>query len=415
MIAFSYLKFVPKNIKKFYLPALTFKLTCSILFVLIYRYMYGYGDTFGYFNDAYLLSGLFYEDPIKGLGILFGSYEQFAFQFPNHFISWNNNNYTVVQLIFPLVLFGLKSYFPTTLLLSFITFISSWKLFEYFVNRYQELRSQIALVFLFIPSVIFWSSGILKDTICMASLSFLFVGFMKLFINHNYKVKYIITILICSYIIFNIKSYILLAFFPAMAIYITLERIKKIKNPYAKRLLLPSLLIIGIGVGYYSINSLAGQVLGGGTSAIEGAIQTGVDLQDAISSQDGGSSYKIEMQPTVFGLVLAAPKAISATLFRPYIWEANNILMIFTSIESSIMLFFTIFIIYKSGVIKTIKYISASPILIFSITFSIIFALFVGFSTGNFGTLVRYKIPCIPFYAIFLVLVLNKNKIPNNN
>jgi len=42
--------------------------------------------------------------------------------------------------------------------------------------------------------------------------------------------------------------------------------------------------------------------------------------------------------------------------------------------------------------------------------FSIVFALFVGASTLNFGTLVRYKIPCLPFYAISLFLIYEKVK-----
>ncbi|MGH2564381.1 MAG: hypothetical protein ACRDE5_07705, partial [Ginsengibacter sp.] len=42
--------------------------------------------------------------------------------------------------------------------------------------------------------------------------------------------------------------------------------------------------------------------------------------------------------------------------------------------------------------------------------FSVVFALFVGASTLNFGTLVRYKIPCLPFYAISLFLIYEKVK-----
>jgi hypothetical protein len=47
-----------------------------------------------------------------------------------------------------------------------------------------------------------------------------------------------------------------------------------------------------------------------------------------------------------------------------------------------------------------------------------IFALFVGATTLNFGTLVRYKIPGIPFYIISLFLILDLNnklkKSPDN-
>jgi hypothetical protein len=41
----------------------------------------------------------------------------------------------------------------------------------------------------------------------------------------------------------------------------------------------------------------------------------------------------------------------------------------------------------------------------FLFTFSMIFAFAVGLSTGNFGTLSRYKIPCMPFFAALLIIL----------
>lgn len=409
-VAFIHKAYIPKSIRKYYIPALTIKLFCSIGFVLIYTYLYGYGDTFGYFNDANLLAELFLKDPSKALTLWFSSSEQFMSELPNYFISWNNNNYTVVQLIFPLVLVGAKSYIPSTLLLSFITFLGSWKLFEYFSKLYPHLIRTVALVLLFIPSVLFWSSGILKDSICLMALSFLFLAMSRIFIEGNYKIKYFLSVVISSYIIFYIKSYILIAFFPTFILYIILEKNHKISNRYLRRLLLPGVLFIGGIIGYLMINSLANDFFGNGDGpAIENAIQAGVELQETIISQDGGSSYSIQMEPTIPGLIMAAPKAISTTLFRPYPWEANNVLMILTSIESSLLLFFTLYVIFKLGLRKSFKIIFSSPIIVFLFTFSIIFALFVGFSTGNFGTLIRYKIPCIPFYALALTLMIHKN------
>jgi hypothetical protein len=46
----------------------------------------------------------------------------------------------------------------------------------------------------------------------------------------------------------------------------------------------------------------------------------------------------------------------------------------------------------------------------FCFVFAIVFAFFVGSTTLNFGTLVRYKVPCMPFYIIALVLMLEYRK-----
>ncbi|MEP2024099.1 MAG: hypothetical protein ABJI85_05525, partial [Reichenbachiella sp.] len=44
------------------------------------------------------------------------------------------------------------------------------------------------------------------------------------------------------------------------------------------------------------------------------------------------------------------------------------------------------------------------PIVLYCLTFSLLFAFAVGVSTYNFGTLMRYKIPVIPFYLITLTI-----------
>jgi hypothetical protein len=46
-----------------------------------------------------------------------------------------------------------------------------------------------------------------------------------------------------------------------------------------------------------------------------------------------------------------------------------------------------------------------NPEVFFALLFSIIFAFAVGFTSFNFGALVRYKIPCIPFFVMALYML----------
>jgi hypothetical protein len=49
----------------------------------------------------------------------------------------------------------------------------------------------------------------------------------------------------------------------------------------------------------------------------------------------------------------------------------------------------------------------SDPNVIFAMVFSLSFAFAVGVSTFNFGTLVRYKIPVLPFFLVALILILD--------
>jgi hypothetical protein len=80
------------------------------------------------------------------------------------------------------------------------------------------------------------------------------------------------------------------------------------------------------------------------------------------------------------------------------------------AVESLVLMFFTLFILFKTGPFRLIKWILSDPLIMYCFLFAVVFGLFVGASTLNFGTLVRYKIPCLPFYAISLFLIYEKVK-----
>lgn len=132
------------------------------------------------------------------------------------------------------------------------------------------------------------------------------------------------------------------------------------------------------------------------------------------SSTLNSSMYDIgEMDGTIEGMLWALPQAINVTLFRPYLWEVNNAFMLLSALESLFLFFFTIICIYKAGIINILKFINNNPLLSFLIAFSLTFAFGTGVSTGNFGTLVRYKIPLIPFYTAAIIIIRDNFKKSN--
>src|SRR5205085_4209953 len=91
-----------------------------------------------------------------------------------------------------------------------------------------------------------------------------------------------------------------------------------------------------------------------------------------------------------------------------FFWEAKKAIVILSAFEALIFLYFSfrVFITNRS----TLKVIFKDPNIIFCLIFSIIFAFAVGISSYNFGALSRYKIPCLPFYAAFLVILYYHGK-----
>jgi len=58
----------------------------------------------------------------------------------------------------------------------------------------------------------------------------------------------------------------------------------------------------------------------------------------------------------------------------------------------------------RSSGFNFFKLLSTNHLLFFSFSFSLFFAFSIGLTTSNFGALVRYKIPAIPFFVASLII-----------
>ncbi len=317
------------------------------------------------------------------------------------------NNYMVVKVAIVLCFFTGSHFLLVNLIIGFIAFLGSWQLFLFFRNLHPYLSKYLAIASLGIPNVIFWSSGISKDTICIACLGFLTMSIFKVFVLKNNLLKNSLIIILASYLLFSVKSYILFCFLPFYFIFIIVYTIKKTSSAFLRnllRLLVPLSIIIGIFIIYDSSESLLSEL------SSDKILENLSSTQNSFLSQasrDEGSFFTLgEFDGTISGFINMAPKAIAATFFRPFIWEAKNIVMIASAIESLILLCFFLFLIfYKVGIIKFLKKIFTDPLVIFCVGFACVFAAFIGLSSFNFGSLVRYKIPCIPFFIIGLIVI----------
>ncbi|MEO7044609.1 MAG: hypothetical protein ABI091_04830, partial [Ferruginibacter sp.] len=107
--------------------------------------------------------------------------------------------------------------------------------------------------------------------------------------------------------------------------------------------------------------------------------------------------------PSLSSLILKSPYVVFSCMFRPFLWESRKVIILFTSLETTLALVLTIFVMFKVKIFNFFRVILTTPYLLFCFTISILFALIIGFTTFNFGTMIRYKIIFLPFYYFMLV------------
>lgn len=409
-------KYYPKGHpwRAYFLYGLGVKIFGAIFIGLIYEYYYGGGDTSYYFYHSKIINSAFSESFLKWINLLLHIPNNYDGEYYNYIsrMEWYNDkgSYMVCSITAFVNIFTLNTYLPTSIIFAFLSFSGLWAMFRTFANQYPHLGKYIALATLFVPSCFIWGSGIFKDTICMFALGWMLYSSFQLLIQRNMSVINILLLLLSFYILLIVKVYILISFLPAVALWILFYYLHKIKYSVT-RFFTKAIVIVFSFLIFVSIYNYYGSSLG--KYSLDNIAKTSLVTRGwiAYSSGDLGSGYDLgEFEPNIFGLLSKFPQAVNVTLFRPYLWEANKSLIFLNALESFLLLFVTLKIIFSIGFVRIWKTISADPNIQFCLIFSIVFAFSVGISTYNFGALSRYKIPCIPLYVMALVLIYYKNK-----
>lgn len=394
---------------KYFLSGLAIKIIGALSLALIYVLYYKGGDTLGYFHDALCWNRLLIQNPAaffqvfkEGTNIDNYFYFSQSTGLPIYYKATDTIN--VVRLAFLATFFGANSFLVASILFAVVSFGGIWKMYRVFVSEFPALYKELAFAFLFIPSVVFWGSGILKDTITLSCVGYFFSSFYTLFIKRTNILSNLFILLVSSLLILSIKPYIFIALLPGVLIWTVNNYVSRIQGSFVRATATPVFLIISSAFAYIILLMLSGQ-LGQYTldNLLEKAVVTQVDLK---ADYYRGNSFDIgNLEPTVGSLLRHSHLAIEASLFRPYLWEANNLVMFLSGAENLWFLFFTLVILFKTKVVGVFPYFVRHHLLTFSLTFSIFFAFAVGVSTSNFGSLVRYRIPILPFYIASLYII----------
>ena len=404
-----------KEKQKLFLKALFFKIIIGISFALIYSLFYRKGDTFIYFRNASSWGNMLFTNPFVYFKFLLnqinstGMLEMGITDFNPSFR--DPANVATQRYLSFFTILGLKNYYLTIICLNTFLFILNWRASQYFAKILPEYQKIIYICILFIPSATFWGSGILKDGFTFSFGLLFLVYFHKIFFRHKIGIFNILKGLFCIYILISLKPYICYAIIFSGFIWLGFSYIHLIKNKIIRVFILP-VLIFGVGFAGFTVLGTVMDFVGGSYSNIDSLLNKAVvSQQDLKQEYYKGSSFDIgDFDPTISGALSVAPKAVVACLFRPFIWEAGSVVLFLSALENTILLILCLLILFKVGILKLLKQIRHNPFLIFCLTFSISMALGVGLSTSNFGALVRFKIPMMPFFLMFLLIVFQNHK-----
>ena len=384
----------PQLLQVFYWPGLVLKLLGGISVGLVYSYYYTVGDTFGFFTDAQRVAGLIEDNSGDYFSFLLFGNE--TYPIVQHLTNVQERSLFLVKILSVILFFAFNSYWISSIYLSIISFLGSWYLFTKINLNYKMVVVSSAISLLALPSFIFWSSGVVKESLASAAIMFLAGVFLLLIKKQKPKNWEWIICLISVLILWNLKYYWAALFIPAALTSLIVIRYVRVffSTDLKSWELLIWMAVFSCLVGIASTihpNFYLNRLL---TVIVEN------HNAYAMVSGDRPSIHFSDLEPTWISILVNSPWALISGLFRPFVFEASTPFQIVIGVENLVLL---LLIIYNLRYVSHF-WNSHDRLLIFgTLIYILLLAIFLALSTPNFGTLSRYRVGFLPF-LFFLLL-----------
>jgi hypothetical protein len=407
-------KYKDEKMKKLLLKAFYFKMFCTVAYTFLNSYYYRGGDTEMYYQCAQFLKDAVMDDTDNFVKIYMTKMINVKTELMNYFI-YNDSpypvfeamhdpgNFMVPKLALPFILLFNDSYLCTAMFFSFFALGGSIRLYKFFLHYFPQYQRELALACLFLPSVGFWSSGVLKDPVCFGCVGYIVYGMFNIFVKRKKIIASLVWITICSVLLFYIKIYILLALSPGIVLWLFGEFNKVVENKTLRNIMAMITFVVGGILALVLVNYVTSDESAKAfklDALVETSTQNRLVYED-IGQKYEGSYFTIQTSNPVL-LIL---NGIAAALFRPFLWEINGITAFMSAMEALFFLYLTVMVMYKRGPLNFFRNAFKQPVLLMCFVFALVFSAAVGSTALNFGSLSRYKIPCLPFY-LTMVLIL---------
>ncbi len=448
-------------------------------FFLTYIYSSHYtdrstADIFKYYDDAKIMHRALSEKPgdycsmLSGVGNDNVYYDTTYYAKMNHWYKRNdfgnyNDNHTIIRLNALIMPLSFGSFHVHTVFMCFISFLGLFALYKFFLSLFKTKAFLIYVIVFFIPSVVFWGSGVLKEGLLLFSLGILLLSFYELFFLKRISFKYGLLLFISLFLLLINKNYLLLVILPPLLAYYIVERFR-IKRVFlffiSFHFMLFVLFYVGIKVGLDKkpialivqkqkdfINLSKGgifllsneylvrldpeqenEIAKYKTDSVKlladaaymswrlnnfddtlGVIENGEQISFKVISKLPRAGSLLQDKPiaaTWSSFIGFAPKAFYNSILQPSILKKGSSVERIASLENiGILLFVLVCFIF--GDIKNCN----KAFLWFSLFVVLIMFLIVGYTTPVAGAIVRYKMPALPFVLMIGLNVICFDKI----
>jgi hypothetical protein len=393
-------------LRRFFFISLVIKLSAGIAVGLVYQYYYKEGDVLYLFQQGKLLRQMLLDAPLD-----FWNFPHTGVRMQDYYFGeFKDLNSRVVffsKIVALINLLTFNNFWLTSIWFSFISFAGFWYGANVLARLFPYTKISLFLSFFLLPSVVFWSSGLLKESIICGSVCIVVGSLLSILHlpHHSFKIRILewLFLFFFSWIIWKIKYYYTIILTPICIAYFCIYTLNK-------RYHLSLFAQLSIFGSFFLFLALLGTFTNPNFHldyfliAIKDSYDTIVETTDA-----DNLIYFIDFDGSIAALIKNIPFALFAGLFEPLLWEAEgNLPKVVTSMENLFLYSLLFFVRPPSWKI------GRHTILLFAcILYIFLITIFLTFSTPSIGSLVRYKAGFLPFWAYLISFKVDFRRFKN--
>jgi hypothetical protein len=350
--------------------AFALKVILGCAYGYIHLRFYNGDDTWVYNNEAINAYQQLNNHPLAFFRALWPAHIDSLYE-AKDFFTRNLEQELMIRLIALFNFLTGGNYYLNTIFFNFIVFWGHYWLFNFLILRYPSARTSLLIAVFFIPTIVFWLSGIRGDGFVLFFLSLLFIQYDKWLTTRGAHHLLYGCLSMLGMLLF--RSAVLLVVIPVLIGWYMVARhdVKPIAS-YGFTYLFCAVVFFG-SLLIHPVKNLPAMV---------------ANKQHEFLSLPGKTRFNMKpLTSSPVSYFRAAPAAMVNTLMRPFIWEARGILQLITALETTIFLLCILAILFfvEWRVVTTDPWMSGGML------FSLSLFLFIGLTIPFPGAIIRYK------------------------
>lgn len=376
----------------------------------IYTYVYTeriHADVFKYFDDSAVMFDALRYRPGDFLRMLFSVnndnawFDERYYKVMNNWYreyesNLHNDAHTIIRYNAVVRLFSFGEFHVHTVFTAFLALTGMLGLYRAFVRMLPGRERALAFAVFLLPSVLFWASGVIKESLLFFGLGMLLWQLERMRTGRM-KPLGLLILAGCMVLLFHLKFYVLMSLLPALAMLLLARWVPRFPLAVRTATVLLAFVLLGLNLHH----------LVPGFDVLETIAVKQRDFIGLAQATNSGSFVMPErLEANIWSFLQQAPYAVFITLLGPLVYMAPGAMGMVSAAENAVIIvLLTVLLMYRlpwdqvqrSVVVALLSYVT-------------LLACVIGWTTPVMGAIVRYRTPMLPFLFIIALLVFDHHK-----